>query len=183
MSETTVSTVSAEDAAVAAFKAKVIDGAVRASRTNRWCSSFETAMQMIFPEGSDQPNGEWYDSDGFTCRGFDKDGYNQQGRDRDGYDRDGYNHDGYNRQGYGRDGYNRAGYNADGLNAAGVRFDDPTNPYRFDRSGYDVNGWHHTQDYNLNGSSRADRQRACVYDVDGYDARGLNYYGERRRDS
>src|SRR6185436_1946826 len=75
-------------------KDAIIDKAVRAARNNGWCGEFERALAAIFPEGSGQPRGDWYDTHGRSCRGYDHEGFDPfgfdtAGRDRDGYDRDG----------------------------------------------------------------------------------------------
>ena len=181
--------------AVAAQKAMIIDRAVRASRERQWCQEFEAAMTRLFPEGSGQPHGDWYDSDGFTCRGLDLNGFDRDGFDRNGFDRDGFNHAGFDRDGYNREGFDQRGRNRDGLdrngydregfrdgvNRAGIRkdSDEYRAMFRFAQDGYDVDGYNR-DGHDRHGRTREQRAATCVYDADGYNAAGHDRYGYTR---
>lgn len=163
--------------ALAAQKAAIIDAAVRMARAESWCGTFEQVMGKVFP---DEKN--WYDSDGFTCRGYDRDGYGHDGYDANGYDRDGFSEYGTDREGYNRDGVNQYGFNRDGIHVAtGKTREEFTATYRYDRSGYDINGWDR-DGYNRDGHSRDQLLTSgrFVYDVDGYNVDGLDPHGYRR---
>jgi len=170
-------------AALAEQKAKIIDAAVREARADSWCGEFERVLQRIFPEGSGQPNGDWYDSDGMTCRGRDLEGFDAQGWDAEGYGRDTFNPQGRDRAGFHRDtGLDLAGFNRDGVHQlTGIRRDSEeyTSRFRYDTSGYGVDGFN-AENINRNGSTREQRARACVYDEDGYNINGRDRYGYTR---
>lgn len=169
-------------AALAEQKAKIIDAAVREARRNSWCSEFERVLARIFPEGSGQPNGDWYDSDGMTCRGIDLEGFNSAGWDVDGYGRDGYNAYGLDRQGFNAQGVDQAGFGRDGVHLqTGIRRDSEeyTSRFRYDIRGYGVDGFT-AEGTNRDGYTREQRAAQCVYDVDGYNINGLDRYGYTR---
>jgi hypothetical protein len=155
-------------------KDAIIDRAVRAARANGWCGQFEGAMREAFPEGSGQPFGEWFDSDGRTCRGMDREGYSSDGFHHvTGLDRTGFNRYQVDAEGYSRDGWhqdtrlNRDGFNRQGLH---VDSDDYRALYRYDQAGYAVDG------YNSRGFDRSG------YDRDGFNRHGENWYGYTRTD-
>jgi hypothetical protein len=184
--ETTATDVAVTDevaAALAEQKAKIIDAAVREARANSWCGEFERVLRRIFPEGSGQPEGDWYDSDGVSCRGYDTEGFHvETGLNRAGFDRDGYNRNGRNAQGYDHGGLDTQGFNRDGLHVAtGITRDSDEYRARFkwDHRGLDFEGFD-ASGYDPNGSTREQRARACVYDEDGYNINGRDRYGYTR---
>lgn len=167
--------------ALAGQKAAVIDRAVREARHKGWCDEFERVLTQVFPDGSGQPRGEWYDSEGLTCRGFDHEGYRNGFNDR-GWDREGFNADGYDAAGYNRQKVNRAGFNAEGIHAAtGKTMAEFLGEFKYDRNGRDVNGWdrygQNRDGYTLDHLLASGMYQ---YDAEGYNADGANRYGERR---
>jgi hypothetical protein len=184
--ETTATNVDEVTAALTEQKLKIIDAAVREARSNSWCSEFERVLQRIFPEGSDQPRGEWFDSDGWTCRGYDLEGFDRNGWTQDGYNRDGYTRDGYDRDGYNADNVNVHGFTRDGLHVAtGLHRDSDEFKARFifDSRGYDFDGFNR-DGRNRDGYTRQEwrdiRQNQCQYDADGYNWQGRDRYGYTR---
>lgn len=160
-------------AAVLAAQNRIIDAAVRRARRDGWCTTFESVMSDLFPEGPPAGGTEFVDSDGWSCRGYDRDGYDASGRDDHGRDRDGWSRDGWDRDGYGRDGYNRRGWNRDGLNRDGRDRNSPEVQavYRYDGWGYDREG------FNASGTDRNGYDRATV------EAQGGVYrFDENRQD-
>lgn len=120
--------------AVAAERARWVDALVRESRRRGWCGEFEIFMRTAEPEHV----GDWYDSDGLSCRGRDRDGYDAQGIDRNGYNRAGFD-----RAGFDRDGFNAAGRDRNGRDRSGI-WPHADDPYAYDPSGYDregLGGW------------------------------------------
>ena len=159
------------------------------------------------PDGYDR---DGYDRDGFTRGGYDRDGYDRQGYNHRGYNREGFDRNGYDQQGFNpagvnRDGlardsdeyrarfrYDRAGYDRDGFHGTDGthyttgetreeydrrRADDAE--FRFDRNGYDREGLTHAG-RNVRNVAPDRYDTTYAYNVDGYNAAGLNRYGERR---
>ena len=151
----------------------IVDRAVRDSRENGWCDSFESIMDRVAPElavatvydrRTYGPGSTYVDSDGFSCNGYDVEGYNAQGlhfstgRDRDGFD---------------RRGFNELGLDREGRNEYGEDANDPSTVYRF--------RWQ-----SASGTERAGRYDTLI-DWDGFDPNGYratNRHGDyiTRRD-
>ena len=165
--------------AVRALQARVEDVGVRESRNRRWCEEFSHVMSAMFPNGPLDPeicrectnmgyNGvAWRDSDGADCRGHIR-------RDAEGYDRQGFNEHGWNRE---------------GVNRAGERRDDPAR-YRFDRNGWDVDGFLMKHIGWDSGTPEQERRYyayapdadGILRNLDGYDWRGYHRDGHYNRD-
>ena len=116
--------------AVATERDRWVNGLVRESRSRSWCAEFEAFMRRMEPDHI----GDWYDSEGYSCRGMGRDGYDRNGYDRNGYDRAGYNTAGMDRDGRDRDGFDRNGRDREG------RWQHHADPYAFDANGYDRDG-------------------------------------------
>jgi len=140
----------------------IVDRAVRLSRKDDYCATFEAIMEVAVPEllvstAYDRRMGgagsTWVDTDGVSCSGYDREGYNDRGF------------------------HWNTGLDRQGFDQSGVNPNDPTTKYRFDHWGMDADGFNTEglRGYYQNTSTmtrvrlfKARAEHEFVYDCNGY---------------